>query len=374
MIKRVKKLIMGITITVVALLLLLVIGTTIFVNVSPQFGQAPTGDKLEQLKRSPNFNGKNFVNTVDTSTGEILEALKSMPKMLFGSSGNPTKPLPTIFSDIPNEVDSSKTYITWYGHSTFLIETYGQRILIDPMFGEVAAPVPFGTKRFKYDQALPVASIKNIDVVIISHDHYDHLDYPTIQKLKGEIKHFVTPLGIGSHLESWGIPEEDITELDWWQDVKLSDITFTATPSRHFSGRGITDRDATLWASWVIQTPSANLYYSGDSGYANHFQEIATKLGPFDFAMLECGQYNTAWNQIHMFPDQTVQAALDLNATLVMPIHWGAFRLAPHAWDESVSAFVESAKSKNINYTHPMIGQRFELGEAPALTEWWNNL
>jgi len=362
------------SITIIGILLILVLAVIIFLNTSAQIGQKPEGDHLEAISLSQNYGEKGFVNFTETTTGDIWEALKVMPDMFFGENGTPEKPIPVEFSEHSLNTTNRTAQITWYGHSAFLIEMEGKRILIDPMFGKVASPTPFGSKRFELKESIPVEDLKNIDVVIISHDHYDHLDYPTIKKLKDEIKHFITPLGVGSHLKSWGIDVENITELDWWQTKKLNDIEYTSTPSRHFSGRGITDRDATQWAGWAIKSSGQNIYFSGDSGYGSHFAEIGKKLGPFDFAMIECGQYNEAWNNIHMLPEESVQAGLDLNTLLAMPIHWGAFKLAPHSWLDPIHKFSVEALNKNLRYITPEIGHTFELGKDYPDKEWWNGL
>lgn len=357
-------------ITIVSILAVLAAGTFIFVSVSPEFGQPPKGEDLARIRQSPNYGKKGFVNQMETTTGEVMDAIKAMPELFRDGGRNPAKPIPAAFEKATDTVDSL-TYVTWFGHSAFLLETGGQRILIDPMLGDVASPTSFGTKRFAYEQPIPLDELKAIDVVVISHDHYDHLDYPTIKLLKDEVGQFVTPLGIGSHLKSWGVAAERITELDWWQETTVGDIQYVACPSRHFSGRGLTDRDATQWASWVILTEKEKIYFSGDGGYGPHFAEIGQQYGPFDFAMLECGQYNEAWSNIHMMPEESVQAGLDVNARLAMPIHWGAFRLAPHSWVDPIERFSKSADERALPYILPTIGDRFPLGVEYPKSEWW---
>lgn len=337
-------------------------------------GQVPKGSDLERIRKSDHYDKGRFTNPIATSTGDVWGALKEMPKMLFDDTKNPHRPLPVAFADDALGKADSLTHITWFGHSAFLLELQGQRILIDPMFGDVASPVPFGTKRFPYQRKIPWEELRDIDVVLISHDHYDHLDYPSITRLKDEVKHFITPLGVGSHLKSWGVAAENITEMDWWQSTEMNGIAYTATPSRHFSGRGLTDRDATQWAGWALQADGQKIYFSGDSGYGPHFREIGEKLGPFDFAMMECGQYNTVWSDIHMMPEETVQAAKDVKARTTMPIHWGAFRLAPHGWTESVERFTEAAHKDQLPYILPEIGERLQIGRDFPKKEWWREV
>jgi L-ascorbate metabolism protein UlaG (beta-lactamase superfamily) len=261
--------------------------------------------------------------------------------------------------------------ITWFGHSAILLQIDGKNILIDPMLGNAAAPVPFMTKRFPYVQSLDLDVLPEIDAIIISHDHYDHLDYQTILVLKEKVKHFYTPLGVGSHLRSWGVDASKITELDWWQSTDFEGLRFVATPARHFSGRSISDRNKTQWSSWVIVGAKEKIYFSGDSGYGPHFREIGTKYGPFDFAMLECGQYNERWEAIHMLPEQTVQAALDLKCKRMMPIHWGAFNLSLHSWTDPVERVTEAAAKHNLDVIVPVIGRRFSPAEDKFDTSYW---
>ena len=229
-------------------------------------------------------------------------------------------------------------------------------------------------KRFAYDKPIPLDKIDDIDVVVISHDHYDHLDYPTILMLKDKAHLFITPKGVGSHLRYWGVSPDKVRELDWWEQTTFKEIEFVACPARHFSGRGLTDRNATQWASWAILGKHQRLYFSGDGGYGPHFKTIGEKYGPFDLAMLECGQYNTAWADIHMMPEESVQAGIDVKGKLLMPIHWGAFRLAVHEWTDPIDRFKSTCQQENIDYIHPIIGERVVLGQAYQNTEWWTGL
>ena len=358
---------------VIGLLVVVGIATAIFVHTSPQFGQAPQGDDLTRLSTSPNFAESVFKNTIPTEVGSFWKAMRKLPEMLKTEGTIPVDSLPASFSTEESQPDSL-TYVTWFGHSAFLIETHGKRILIDPMFGDVPSPLPFGTKRFAYKKPIPLVEIENIDLVIISHDHYDHLDYPSILELKDDVAAFITPLGVGSHLKAWGVDAGKIKELDWWDETEAEGIKIAACPARHFSGRGITDRNATQWASWVITSPDKNIYFSGDGGYGPHFKEIGSKYGPFDFAMLECGQYNEAWSQIHMMPEETVQAGLDVNAALSMPIHWGAFKLAPHKWQDPIERFTAKAHTEQLAYVVPQIGKRMQLGVDYPKEPWWTQV
>lgn len=356
------------------LIVLVIIAGLVFVNTSPQFGAQPTGEDVKRLKQSKNYQEGKFVNQIPTQQGDILEALGKLPQMFTNNGKSPVDTVPTDFETHLFTNTDSLTHITWFGHSAFLIETAGQRILIDPMLSEIASPLPFGSKRFLNQEAIPIDQLKNIDLLIISHDHYDHLDYATINALKSEIKQFVTPLGVGSHLRSWGVNKDQITELDWWQSTEKGKVKLVACPSRHFSGRGLTDGNSTQWASWIIQSDTHKIYFSGDGGYGPHFKEIGEKYGPFDFAMLECGQYNESWADIHMMPEESAQAGIDVQAKMAMPIHWGAFQLALHSWKDPVIRFSNKASELGLSSTFPEIGQRITLNTEYPNQHWWQKL
>ena len=245
-------------------------------------------------------------------------------------------------------------------------------IFIDPMLGDVPAPHPLlGSKRFQKELPISIDSLPKIDVVLISHDHYDHLDYGSIVKLKDQVTKFYVPLGIKAHLTSWGVSEEKITEFDWWESITYNGIEFVATPARHFSGRGF-KRNNTLWSSWVIKSEKNAIFFSGDSGYGKHFKDIGEKYGPFDFAMMECGQYNEQWAHIHMTPEETIQACVDVNTKLMMPIHWGSFKLALHTWDDPIVRASAKAKELNINISTPKVGEAIVLnGKGFPSEKWW---
>jgi L-ascorbate metabolism protein UlaG (beta-lactamase superfamily) len=361
-------------ISLAAVLAIVGIGIALFVTISPQFGAKPSGAALERISKSTHFKDGKFFNLIPTKQGDILEALGKMPEMFKSEGKIPKDSIPTEFSpELATGIDSL-TSITWFGHSAFFVELKGTRILIDPMLGEIASPLPFGSSRFPYQKEIPMDQLTDIDVVIISHDHYDHLDYPSIVKLKDEVKHFITPLGVGSHLQEWGIEADRITELDWWENTTQGNVEFSACPSRHFSGRGLTDANATQWASWVLKADTHNIYFSGDGGYGPHFKEIGERLGPFDFAMLECGQYNVSWSNIHMMPEESAQAGIDVKAKVAMPIHWGAFQLALHTWKDPVVRFSAKAQELNLPTTFPEVGERIVLGENLPTSHWWENM
>jgi len=360
----------------VSLVLILVVGIVIFVNISPEFGGSISVEQKAIYTKSENFYDGKFVNkgnvNLDMSFGTLVKMIGQYMKPHLNTVPENALLVSKLdsFSIVQNQ---TKTKMVWFGHSTFLLEIGKFNILIDPMFGDVPAPHPvLGAKRFSKGLPIEIESLPQIDAVILSHDHYDHLDYGSIIKLKDKVNMFYVPLGLGAHLLEWGVTAERIKELDWWQEIMHDELVFKCTPAQHFSGRGLNDRASTLWSSWVIQSKSENIFFSGDSGYGNHFKEIGEKYGPFDFAMMECGQYNELWSDIHMFPEETVQAALDVKAKRMMPIHWGAFKLALHSWTDPVERVIKKAEELNIEIVVPQIGTSINMKETIANQDhWW---
>lgn len=361
--------IIGLALAVVVLILSIIA----FIKFAPQFGAPPDGTHLGTISQSSNYGKDQFKNLIPTNMDlDFKSGMGVMYEFMFKTGKRePDKPLPVQFDNDPNHKSDSLAVITWYGHSAILLEIDGKNILIDPMLGPAASPVSFMTKRFNYESPIDLESIQEIDAIIISHDHYDHLDYYSIMKLKDKVGHFYTALGVGSHLQRWGIEQSRITELDWWESADIDRIQIVATPARHFSGRGITDRNKTQWASWVIAGEREKIYFSGDSGYGPHFKEIGEKYGPFDFAMMECGQYNERWEAIHMLPEQTIQASMDVRCKAMMPIHWGAFNLSLHSWTDPVERALKAAQLQGVNIITPEIGQRFSPGVMGDYNTWW---
>jgi len=359
----------------IILALLFIIGV-LFVNLSPEFGGKANAEQQVNYAKSKNYKDGKFVNignvTMEMSRGDMFKAMKGMFKN--DPRTKPSKNIEVLNIDSLNIVNfKNKTRLVWFGHSTFLVQMNNKNILIDPMFGNVPAPHPLlGVNRFSKKLPIAIEKLPMIDAVLISHDHYDHLDYGSIQKLKDKVKAFYVPLGVGAHLIAWGVDAARITELDWWQEVVVDDLVLRATPAQHFSGRGVSDRAKTLWCSWILTSSAENIFFSGDSGYADHFREIGAKYGPFDFAMLECGQYNTLWPVVHMFPEETAKAGIDLRAKTIMPIHWGAFKLAQHAWTDPVSRVSKKAKELGVDLITPVIGESIELDNLGNVgSNWW---
>ena len=355
----------------------LVITTVLFMNLSPQFGAKAVGDRLKKVQGSENFAEGKFQNNVPTQTG--IKNISDIPGMMFKffkaePGQRPDWEIPVDQKDSIEIVNTKEeeAKLTWFGHSAFLLELDGEKILLDPMLGEVPAPAPFlGQKRFSNSLPITIEKLPHIDAIIISHDHYDHLDYESIKQLKEKTKHFYVPLGIGAHLERWGVAKENITELDWWEETQHKHIKLVATPARHFSGRGMTDGNATLWASWVIHGKNERIFFSGDGGYFDGFKKIGEKYGPFDLAMMECGQYNEMWSDIHMMPEETAQACADVQGKVLLPMHWGAFKLALHDWRDPIERVSKKADELGLELTTPRIGETVIINKNYPNTDWW---
>ncbi len=317
-------------------------------KVAPQFGASAKGEHLEKIKKSPNYRNDRFFNLVETKmNGENGSMLNSFWKFIKGGDNREPKDTITTRPFLKDSfLNTEKGFsFTWFGHSTLLLNIGKKNMLIDPIFSNHASPFSFfGPQAFPYSNTYTLHDLPKLDAVIITHDHYDHLDYETFLDLKNMADRFYVPLGVSAHLIKWGIPSENIIELDWWDESQFEDLTLTCVPMRHFSGRGISDRYHTLWAGWVIKSPDHAVIHTGDSGYGDHFTEIGEKLGPFDLAMVECGQYNENWPYIHMMPEETVQASIDLKATYLLPIHWGRFNLALHSWTDPAERVTIEAK------------------------------
>lgn len=336
------------------------------------FGKTPSGERLEKVKNSPNYKNGAFSNLSET---EVTLKDTNMLKMLKEFNNRPKdtappKAIPTIKTDL-KELKAEQPTIVWFGHSSYLIKSKEVTILVDPVFNGYASPVPFFAKAFKGADAYGVNDFGAIDILVLTHDHYDHLDYPTIKLIHPKVKQIITSLGVGSHLEKWGVPAEKITELDWWEENEpINKVKFTATPSRHFSGRSL-KRAQTLWSSFVLNIDGYQIYIGADSGYDTHFKTIREKFNSFDFALLECGQYGKNWPYIHMLPEKTLQAATDINTKVLMPVHWGKFTLALHSWDEPIKRLIAAKESYNGIITTPKIGEPVVLTQSYPNTKWW---
>ena len=335
-------------------------------------GRLPSGAYLERLKKSPNYRNGAFQNISPTPMKPEGVSYWKMTREFFKKhpGTNPVMPLPVVKTDL-HVLDGDGDVFIWFGHSSYFMRVEGKRILVDPVFSGNAAPVSFMVKAFPGANAYRVEDMPPIDVLILTHDHYDHLDYDTIRKLHPRVKHIYCSLGVGAHLGYWGIAAEKISELDWWQEAELGDgVKLVAAPARHFSGRGL-KRGQSLWSSFILITPQHKYYLGGDSGYDTHFKTIGDKFGPFDLAILESGQYNAMWPLIHMMPEETVQAAVDLQAKRLVPVHWGKFKLGMHPWDEPVKRVIAKAGEVGLHVATPKIGEILSLENQVSTVSWW---
>ena len=266
--------------------------------------------------------------------------------------------------------------VTWLGHATSLIELEGARFLVDPVWGERSSPLPWmGPKRF-FDPPLPLEELPPVDAVLISHNHYDHLDRHTVHRLSRAGLSFIVPLRVGEHLVRWGVPRARIRELGWWESVEIGGVTITATPARHFSGRSplMTDRDRTLWAGFALGGPERRLYYAGDTAMFDGFESIGRALGPFDATLIEIGAYNRLWADLHLGPEQAVEAFRQVGGGLLIPVHWATFELAMHGWTEPVERLLVAAERHGVPVAIPKPGQSVEPARPPTVARWWPDL
>jgi L-ascorbate metabolism protein UlaG (beta-lactamase superfamily) len=337
-------------------------------------GARPSGELRARIERSPQFQGGEFVNATPTQSLESGGFDDMLRRQFFGKEERvPTAPIATEarrgqdYSQPP----ASGLRTTWMGHSTVLVEIDGARILLDPIWSDRCSPVSFlGPQRF-FAPPLPLDEVPPIDAVLVSHDHYDHLDMPTVKALAARGTRFFVPLGIGAHLARWGVGSARITDLDWNEDAAVTDsIRVTATEARHYSGRSVWQNQA-LWSSWVITGPRHRVYYSGDSGYGPHLAEIGTRYGPFDLALIKIGASDPTWKQIHMDPEEAVHAARDVRAAVMQGVHWATFNLAYHDWFEPAETAAARAAQDGVRLVLPRPGQFVEPASPPELVPWW---
>lgn len=344
-------------------------------NFFKQFGGKVTPELEERYAKSDHWRDGTFQNFEETSMDMSLRQFPSMLRKQFSGrkAREPKTKLPITSLDREAFLaPSEKAKIIWYGHSVVLMRIAGKTVLIDPMLGPNAAPVaPFSINRFSENTLDLIDDFPEIDLLLMTHDHYDHLDYASIQKLKSKTKQYYVSLGTKRHLVRWGIAAQQVTEFDWYDEQHFEGIDITFTPSRHFSGRGLRDRSKVLWGGWVFKSHNENIWFSGDGGYGKHFKEVGDRKGPFDFAFMECGQYNVDWHPIHLFPDEAVQAALDAKANKAMAVHWGGFSLSyQHTWTEPIEDFIRSAEEKGLNIVTPSLGELFEVS-SELNAHWW---
>ena len=349
-------------------------------SVWDQLGQDPSNEMLSSYSNSPHFNWeeKAFENRIPDILEKMNERIDWRLTLEYftndSSRRTPDKPLPEV--NPPDlraflEPTDSLRFI-WLGHSTLLVNAQNKLILFDPVFSNSAAPVNFLVQRFQ-PATLSLEELPPIDYIVISHDHYDHLDMRSVQFFRDKEATFLVPLGIKSHLEYWGVASKNIVELDWWADHEFEGIRFVCTPAQHFSGRTGTNQ-TTLWASWIVDSPNSKIYFSGDSGYDEHYQKIGDQLGPFDAAFIDSGQYNERWREVHNLPEEAVQAAIDLRAKQMIPIHWAMFELSLHDWDEPIKRSQQAAEELGMELMTPKLGQVVDLSLKNQFSHWWEQV
>ncbi|MEM6784569.1 MAG: MBL fold metallo-hydrolase [Bacteroidota bacterium] len=371
--RRWRRIVGGLSLAVVLVLTLLMI------DAWKALGTKPAGSRLARLEASPQYRDGRFVNVLPQ--GNAAPSLGTMREFFFGGSDHrtPAAPPPTVAltpADFATVSDSLR--VTWLGHSTFIVELDGVRLLIDPVWGERVSPSSMiGSRRF-HAPPLPLDALPPVDAVLISHDHYDHLDFPTIRALADRVPRFLVPLGIGAHLEYWGVDPARIDEVDWWDEKMVGGVRLVSTPARHFSGRFVNDRDATLWTGWAMLGRNGagveqRLFYSGDTALTPSFAEVGERLGPFDLTLIEIGAYNAAWSDVHLGPEQAVAVHRMVRGTVMMPVHWCTFDLSLHGWTEPVERLRAAAGPLGIPVALPRPGEHVTLDAVPT-TPWWPTL
>ncbi|MEK0313429.1 MBL fold metallo-hydrolase [Cohnella sp. 56] len=370
-------------ILLIVVLAALLLAATVYAvtTFDPVFGAHAYRDAGHRLHRSLHFREGKFRNLIPTSmvssTADKLSMLRDFVKRRPNARPAPGR-VPVVQLDtaqLGGRPDQLR--VTWLGHSAALLEIGGRVLLLDPMLGRAPSPFPrFGGKRYADSAPFEIAALPPIDAVIFSHDHYDHLDYGTIRTLHPKVGRFIVPLGVGAHLRRWGVDEERIEEHDWYETFDWAGFRLACMPARHFSGRGLTGRDATLWCSWIIEGGGHKVFFSGDSGYGPHFADIGERFGPFDLTLVECGQYDPRWAAIHMTPEETVQAHIDVRGAVLLPIHWGAFTLALHDWNDPIRRASAEAAKRGVRLIAPRIGETVTVDEAEpgASPAWWSDI
>ncbi|MFE9426040.1 MBL fold metallo-hydrolase [Kitasatospora sp. NPDC006697] len=340
------------------------------------FGRNPDG-RDDRVRNSPQYGGGTFHNAPSELARRPAPG-RSVPdtlrRALFERTGRtPVRPVPLV-RQAPPATAAEGVAVTWFGHASALVEVEGSRVLLDPIWSERCSPLDHLGPRRLHPVPLPLGELPQVDAVLISHDHYDHLDMATVKRLvRSQSAPFAVPLGIGGHLRRWGVPEHRIIELDWDETCTLGDLHLTLTAAHHFSGRSF-KRNTTLWGSWVVAGPNRRVFYTGDSGYFEGYARIGEQHGPFDAALVQIGAYDEGWADIHLTPEDAVLAHRELGGGLLLPVHWCTFNLGLHPWAEPVERLLAEAKAHDVPVVVPRPGQRVELEDLPELDSWWVGL
>jgi L-ascorbate metabolism protein UlaG (beta-lactamase superfamily) len=339
-------------------------------DIPRQMGARARGERLARMQASPQYAEGKFRNTVPAT----MLAASSMPRILAATlrdrdARHPHQPIPVV-TPVTGR-DAEGLHITWYGHSSALVEIEGRRVLLDPVWSDRCSPSRLTGPKRLHEPPVALRDLPPLDAVLISHDHYDHLDMETIQNLVDlQAAPFLVPLGVGAHLERWGVPATRLIELDWEEKATVAGLEFVCTAARHFSGRGFS-RDETLWSSWVITSPTRKVFYSGDTGYFPGFAEIGEKYGPFDVTLMQIGAYGEQWPDIHMVPEDGVATHLDVRGGVMIPVHWCTFNLALHDWSEPADRVWSEAKARDVKLAVPRPGERVDVDNPPSVDGWW---
>jgi L-ascorbate metabolism protein UlaG (beta-lactamase superfamily) len=376
--RRIRRLVVAALCTCAALSVIAIAAAWLSTDHFAAFGASPRGASLARIEASPEFVGHRFQNAEPSTVMKPGGAWRSLRHWAFGGEMRaPSCPLPLAGGTAARlrTPPASGLRVTWLGHSTTLLEIDGARILTDPIWSERASPSRWiGPKRF-HPPPLALADLPPIDAVLVSHEHYDHLDMDTVRALAARGAAFHVPLGVGPHLRAWGVPAARVTEHDWWQGATLAHgVRVVSTPARHFNGRGVPGRIGALWTSWSIVGPAHRVFFSGDTGMERAFTDIAAREGPFDLSMLEIGQYHPSWGDIHLGPLGALDAHRALGAKALLPIHWATFQLGYHAWSEPAETITRAARQRGVKLLTPRLGEPIEPASANETGVWWRAL
>ncbi|MBO3658470.1 MBL fold metallo-hydrolase [Acinetobacter haemolyticus] len=343
----------------------------------PLFGKLPSGERLQRIQNSPNYRQGQFRNLTEKRgmtdcSHTFIELYRTFIKTI--PHRHPKDIIPSVKTNL-RTLNPQQDVIIWFGHSSVFMQLHGKTFLIDPVMSGKVSPLPWGTRAYRGTDIYTVDELPDIDYLLISHDHYDHLDYKTILQLKNKVKYVITGLGVGEHFEYWGYPKDILIEKDWGDRIEFDDGITIITETTHHDSRRAFDGGKNLWISFIIQSPNKKIFYTGDGGYNKHFVEIGEKYGPFDWALMENGQYDAAWHAVHCHPNEVAQATEELNARNMIPVHHSKFSLAKHPWYEPITRITEYSKSRKYRLATPMIGELVELdNDQQRFKQWWENI